>query len=107
MANTVTHAAAGALTASFATLYTVPTNRKFVVKAFTVSNNTAGALTLDIRVTFTSGGTARVMVPGRSVSNGSTDLVPEMINQVIDAAGIIEGQGNGMEFAISGVLVNA
>lgn len=106
MANTVTHASAGILTGVFTNLYTVPANRKFVIKAFTVTNNTVGALTLDVRVTFTSGGVARTMVPGRSVSDGATDLVPEVINHVIDAGGIIEGQGGGLEFAISGVLVN-
>ncbi|MDX1557111.1 MAG: hypothetical protein R3212_13860 [Xanthomonadales bacterium] len=85
----------------------MPANRKFVVKAFTVTNDTGGAVTLKIRTTFTSGGTARIMAPDRTVNDNDTDLVPEMVNQVVDAGGIIEGQGNGMEYAISGVLVNA
>ena len=105
--NTITHAANGALTASMTTLYTVPTGRKFVVKAFTIGNDTGGVVSLKAQVTFTSGGTARVMVPDRNVADNATDLVPELINQVIDAAGIIEAQGLNLTYAISGVLVNA
>ena len=105
--NTVQHAANGVLTASFTTLYTVPTGRKFVLKAFNVANDTGGVVTLKAQVTFTSGGTARVMVPERTIADNDTDLVPELINQVVDAGGIIEAQGLDLTFAISGVLVNA
>ena len=107
MATVLIHAASGTLTGAFTTIYTVPDNRKFVCKAFNIANDTAGAITLDVRVTFASGGTAITIVPARNVANGDTDLVPEMINQILEAGGIIEGQGNGLEFAISGVLDNA
>ena len=100
------HAASGQLTAAFTTLYTVPANRKFIVKSFNIANDTAGALVLDIRVTFDGGASAVVIVPGRTVNNGSTDLVPEMINQIIRSGGIIEGQGDGLSYAISGALDN-
>lgn len=106
--NTITHFASGVLTAAMTTLgSTVPANRKFVVKAFTISNDTGGAVALRLQVTFTTGGTARLLVPSRSVADNDTDLVPELINQVIDAGGFIEALGDGLVFAIAGVAVNA
>ena len=105
--NTVAHAAAGVLTGSFTTLYTVPTNKKLLIKAFTVANDTGAGVTLKSQVTFTSGGTARVMVPDRTVGDNATDLVPELINQVVDDGGIIEAQGLNLTYAIAGVLIDA
>lgn len=106
--HTVQHFGSAVLTASMTTIGSaVPTGRKLVVKAFTVANDTGGVVSLKIQVTFTSGGTPRVMVPDRNVADNDTDLIPELINHVIDPGGIIEAQGLNLTVAVSGVLVNA
>ena len=105
--NTAIHAAQGTLPALFETLYTVPTGRNFIIKAITIANDTAAAVSLGLRVTFPAGGTPVVLVPDRTVAPKETDLAPELINHVMESGGIIEGQGLGLAYAISGILVNA
>ena len=104
--NTITAAAQGVLTASLTTLYTVPTNRKFVVKALTFGNFTGGALTLIVEAVQASGNTQRRYIE-LTVNDNETNLAPELINQVIDAAGIIQASGDGITFLLSGILSNA
>jgi hypothetical protein len=98
--------AAGALTGSLATLYTVPTNRYAIIKAMTVANDSGGALSLIVEVKATSGGTQRRLIPARTVNDKATDLCAEVINHVIEQGGIIQASGNGLVFQVSGVLVN-
>ena len=104
---TAIHAANGVLSASMDTLYTVPDNRKFVVKAFSVVNDTAAVVTLKVQVTFATGGTARVLVPDRNVADNDSDFASEVLNQVLDAGGIIEAQGANLTYALSGILLTA
>ena len=102
---TAIHAANGILSASMTTLYTVPDNRKFVVKAFSLVNDTAVVVTLRVQVTFSSTGVARVLLPDRNVADNDSDFAPEVLNQVLDAGGIIEAQGANLTYALSGILL--
>jgi hypothetical protein len=105
MAFTVTAAAAGILTGSLATIYTVPTNRKFIVKALTFANHSGGALTLIAEATQNSGTQRRYIE--RTVDDNESDLAAELINQVLAAADVIQASGDGITFILSGILVNA
>lgn len=104
MANTITAAAQGILTGSLATLYTVPTNRKFLVKALTFSNHSGGALTLIVECTQNSGTQRRYIE--RTLDDNEPDLAAELINHVLAPADIIQASGNGITFLLSGVLAN-
>lgn len=106
MANTIVHAGQGILSGALATLYTCPTNRKFVIKAATFSNHSGGALTLIVEVTATSGGTQRRYIES-TVGDNDSSLALELINQVLEAGGVIQASGNGITYLLSGVEVNA
>ena len=66
--------AQAALTASFVTLYTVPTNARTIVKTIDVCNTTAGALQISICMVPVAGsaGTGNALVYGASVPANST-----------------------------------
>lgn len=105
MANTITAAAQGALTGSLATIYTVPAGRKFVIKALTFGNFTGGVVTLTVEAV-QNGSTQRRYIEA-SVNDNDTNLAPELINQVLAAADVIQASGLDMTYLLSGVLVNA
>jgi hypothetical protein len=105
MANTITAAAQGILTGSLVTIYTVPTNRKFVVKALTFSNNTGGAVALIVEAT-QNGGTQRRYIEDPSMADDSSNLAPELINHVFAAADVIQASGLNVTYLLSGVLTS-
>jgi hypothetical protein len=105
MSTTPVAAGQGLLTASLATLYTVPTNRKFILKAATFANHTGGALTLIVECT-QSGGMQRRYIE-RTVDDNASDLAVEFINQVFAAGDVIQASGLNMTYLLSGILLNA
>ena len=105
MANEFTAAAQGILTASLTTIYTVPTNRRFLVRALTFANHSGGALTLTVECT-QNGATQRRYIE-TTVADNESNLAPELVNQVLAAADVIQASGNGITFLLSGVLINA
>ena len=104
MPNTIV-STTGALTGSLATIYTVPANLKFVIKALTIANDTGGALNLTVDITTTSGGTARTIIPPRNINDKATDLCVEVVNHMLETGGIIEASGNGLEYILTGVTL--
>ena len=103
---TLEPAAQGLLTASLATLYTVPAGRKFLIKSLVFGNFTGGALTLIVEALQITGGTQRRYIEV-TVNDNETNLAPELINQALAAGGVIQASGDGMTFLLTGVLVNA
>ena len=106
MANTVIAAAQGVLTGSLVTLFTVPTNRKFAVKALSFCGQLGSAVTLIVEIKQTSGGTQRRYIE-RTLNDNATDLAAETVNQVIDTGGLIQASGDGATYILSGILVDA
>lgn len=103
MTTTIEPAAQGVLTGTLATLYTVPTNRIFVVKGLTFFNPTGAAVTLVVEAIQSSGGTQRRYIEV-SVTQQATHLSPEIVNHVLGAGGIIQASGDQLTFLLSGVL---
>jgi hypothetical protein len=104
MAITITAAAQGILTGSLVTLYTVPANSLFVVKALTFSNHSGIAATLIVECTQNVATQRRYIE--RSLNDNVADLAPELINQVFAATDIIQASGDGITYLLSGVLVS-
>lgn len=106
MASSIEPAGQGLLTASLSTLYTVPSNRKFLIKSLTFGNFSGGALTLTVEALQSSTGTQRRYIE-RTVNDNDSDLAPELINQALAAGGLIQASGSGLTYLLTGILVNA
>jgi len=106
MATTILSVAQGVLTGSLVTLFTVPANRKLVIKAATFCGQFGSAVTLIVEVKSTAAATQRRIIE-RTLNDNATDLAAEAINQVIEAAGLIQASGDGATYLFSGVLVDA
>lgn len=93
------------LTASAVTYYTAPTATKAIIKAATLCNNSGGAVNVTLTLNPRTGGTARTLIDNRSIADQETYLCPELINQVVEAGGVIQAQGLNVELMISGVEI--
>lgn len=93
------------LTGAAATYYTAPASTKAVVKSCAICNTTAGAIAVTVYLV-PSGGTAGVtnaVISGLSVAANATYACPELVNQVIEAAGTLQALGANLTIVASGM----
>ena len=93
------------LAAGEATIFTGPAGIKTVIRQATFCNNTAGVVALTVKLNPRTAGTARTIVSARNVAAGETYLCPELVNQVIEAGGLLRAFGLDIVAYISGVEV--
>ena len=94
-----------ALTATVATVYTVPALFTTQLSAVTVSNPTAGAVALDLHIV-PSGGSADAtnkVIPAKTLAANETYTCPEMTAQTLPAGTTIQASGLGLVVFASGV----
>ena len=90
------------LTASQATLYTVPASTNTQIRAFSVTNTTTNTVGLQVWL----GGTADAnKVENKALSAGETYLCIQAINQILKAGNKITAQGDGLSVMVSGAEI--
>lgn len=95
------------LTASAATYYTAPASTKAVIKAASITNTTASPATATVYLVpsgDTAGATNEV-IAAKSIAPGETYNCPELVNQVIEAAGTLQalsGTPSALTLVVSG-----
>lgn len=105
MAITAKNLSAGVLTGSLATVYTVPDNTTAIIKSAVLTNATGGAVNCNVWINPRSGGTDRQVIDTRAVGDTKSDLCAEIINQVIEAGGLLRADGLDVTFVVSGVEI--
>ena len=98
MATTDTRLCKGTLSDTNATLYTVPTGTKTIVKSISLCNTTAGAVTITLKLAGTE------LYAGHSLdANASTSI--QCLDQILEAGELIEGSASSasaIAFYLSG-----
>ena len=95
------------MTGSAAVYYTAGATTKAVIKSATITNTTAGAVPATVHIVPVAGtaGAATAAISLRSVAANETYNCPELVNQVIEAGGMVQALGSGLTLMMSGVEI--
>ena len=105
MAVTPRSVADGTLGAALATILTVSANTTTSIRAASFCNDSGGAVNLTVTLNPRTGGTARTIIDNRTLADQETYNAPEMINQILEAGGVVQASGDQIQFYISGTEV--
>lgn len=97
--------AQGILSGSLADLVTVEAGITYEIRAATFANVTGAPLDLTAKLVDQTAGTARTVIDARPLADEETYLAPELIGHILLTGGKIQGQGNGIEYFISGFKI--
>ena len=92
--------AKGALTATVATLYTVPTGAKTQIRAVTVTNPTAAPVELSVYL-----GTDTELLEVKTIAANETYLCMFALNHILKSGDVIAAKGDGLSILISGAEI--
>jgi len=95
------------LTAAAVAYYTAPANTKATIKSAALVNTTAGAVVCTVHLVPFGGSASatNTFISARSIAVNETYTCPELINQVLEAGGMIQALGLNVTLAISGAEV--
>jgi len=95
------------LTAAAATYYTSPAVTKATIKSAALVNTTAGAVLCTVYLVPSGGaaGATNTVISGKSLAAGETYTCPEIINQVLEAGGMIQALGLNVTLIVSGAEI--
>jgi hypothetical protein len=102
MSQTIGNLYAGALPATIATQFTGAALTKTVIRSASFCNSTAAPVALTVKLNPRTAGTDRTLISARSLAAGETYLAPELINQVIEAGGLLRCFGLDIEASLAG-----
>lgn len=105
MSTTVKNIADAVLTGSLAAVYTVPTGTRAVIRAAVLTNTTGAPVDATVDINPRTSGTARVVIDSRTLADEESYLCPELINQVLEAGGVLRASGNGVTLMVSGAEI--
>ena len=95
----------GVLTGTLAATYTAPSGTTAIVTAAVCTNTTAGVLNLTLATIPRTGGAGRTIISARPIAVGQSDLVPELIGEVLEPGGVVQGLGNGLTIVLRGLEI--
>ena len=95
----------GTLGATLGTVYTVPLLTKAMVYSATFCNPTAAPVLLSLRLMPRGGATAHTVLSAWPIAAGETYLGYELLNKILEAGGLLEASGLGLEVDIGGIQI--
>lgn len=95
----------GVLTGTLAATYTAPSGTTAIVTAAVCTNTTAGVVNLTLATIPRTAGTARTIISVRPVAAGQSDLVPELLGEVLEPGGVVQGLGSGLTLVLRGLEI--
>ena len=95
------------LTGAAVAYYTTPAAMRAVIRSALLVNTTGGAVVCTVHLV-PSGGTAgatNCVISGYTLGNGQSYTCPELVNQVLEAGGMIQALGLNATLIVSGAEV--